>query len=290
MNLQTASRTKAKIKMAIQAPAGAGKTYSALLIAYGICNDWESIAVIDTENRSANLYAHLGRYHILHLSAPFHPERYSEALQVCINAGMQVVIIDSISHEWEGTGGILDIHSAMPGNSFANWSKVTPRHNLFVQTLLQSDIHVIATIRTKQDYILTEKNGKQVPEKVGLKGITREGMDYEFTLVFDLNIKHQATASKDRTGLFADQPAFIPSAETGQKITGWCNKGIDPLDEQINACTTVEELIALYKASAAFHQSHGQLFSIRKKQLQSASTTPSIIQLKSPQHDYRYRN
>ena len=83
---------------------------------------------------------------------------------------MEVIIIDSISHEWEGSGGILDIHAGMAGNSFTNWGKLTPRHNAFIQTILQTNKHIIGTIRSKQDYVLNEKNGKQVPEKVGLKG------------------------------------------------------------------------------------------------------------------------
>ena len=96
----------------------------------------------------------------------------------------------------------------MAGNSFTNWNRVTPRHNAFVQKMLQSPCHIIATIRSKQDYVLTDKNGKMVPEKVGLKGVTRDGMDYEFTFVLDLDIKHQATASKDRTGLFSNPLPF----------------------------------------------------------------------------------
>ena len=97
----------------------------------------------------------------------------------------------------------------MMGNSFTNWAKVTPRHNNFVQKILQSNSHIIATIRSKQDYVLSEKNGKMVPEKVGLKGVTREGLDYEFTIVLELDLKHQATATKDRTQLFMDKPSFI---------------------------------------------------------------------------------
>lgn len=113
---------------------------------------------------------------------------------------MQVIILDSLSHEWEGGGGILDTHSKMAGNSFTNWAKVTPRHNALIECILQSPMHIIATLRTKQDYILTDKNGKQVPEKVGLRAIQRDGTDYEFTLVFDIDIKHQAVSSKTGPG------------------------------------------------------------------------------------------
>jgi len=244
MNLQQAERKQAKIKLGLQGPAGSGKTYSALLIAYGMTKDWSRIVVIDTENHSADLYAHLGSFNVLALDKPFTPERYIEAIEICEQAGMQVFVIDSISHEWEGTGGILDIHGAMMGNSFTNWSRVTPRHNDFVQKILQSPCHIIATIRSKQDYVLSEKNGKMVPEKIGLKGVTREGLDYEFTLVFDIDIKHQASASKDRTNLFMDKPQFQITDKTGEQIKCWCESGksLEAVKEMINQTSTVEEL------------------------------------------------
>jgi AAA domain len=250
MNLQQAQRKQAKIKLGLQSPAGGGKTYSALLLAYGLINDWSKIAVIDTENHSADLYAHLGNYQVLALEQPFTPERYIEAIEICEKAGMAAVIIDSISHEWEGVGGILDVHGAMIGNSFTNWSKVTPRHNAFVQKILQSSCHIIATIRSKQDYVLSEKNGKMVPEKMGLKGVTREGMDYEFTLVFELDIKHQATATKDRTGLFMDKPSFLITTETGQRIANWCNAGksLSDIKMDIQRATTVDQLRDIIRA------------------------------------------
>lgn len=244
MELRHATRKQAKIKLALQGPSGSGKTYSALLLAFGLTNDWNKIAVIDTENHSADLYAHLGSYNVLPLNKPFSPERYIEAMELCEKAGMEVIILDSITHEWDGSGGILDIHQAMTGNSFTNWSKLTPRHNAFVQKFLQSCCHIIATIRTKQDYVLSEKNGKMVPEKVGLKAVTREGMDFEFTLVFDLDIKHMASASKDRTGLFMDKPEARITSEMGQKILQWCNEGktVDQLKQEIQVAGTVGRL------------------------------------------------
>ena len=202
MQLQTAERKQAKIKLGLLGPSNAGKTYSALLLAYSLCSDWTKIAVIDSENHSANLYAHLGKYNVLDIHAPFTPERYIEALKICEKASIEVIIIDSISHEWEGIGGLLEAHGNIKGNSYTNWNKITPRRNSFIQHLLQSPAHIIGTIRSKQDYVLSEKNGKIVPEKVGLKGITQDGFDYEFTLVLELDIKHNCTATKDRTSLF----------------------------------------------------------------------------------------
>jgi hypothetical protein len=281
MQLQLATRQKAKIKMALQGPAGAGKTYGALLLGYGLTDSWDKIGVIDTENGSSNLYAHLGSFKVMTISAPFTPEKYSQALSICIKHGLEVIIIDSISHEWEGSGGILDSHAAMAGNSFTNWSKVTPRHNAFVQAILQAPVHIVCTLRTKQDYVLTEKNGKMVPEKVGLKSIQRDGTDYEFTLVFDLDIKNNAVASKDRTGLFFAKPECKLTVETGQVISDWCNQGTEvvelPIEQRINDCRSIEELLALYKSHPEVQQSHLVHFT-RKRNL--LNPDPNIIQLK----------
>ncbi|WP_026461226.1 ATP-binding protein [Adhaeribacter aquaticus] len=250
MQLQTAKRTQAKIRLCLQGPSGSGKTYSALLVAHGLCGDWSKVAVIDTENGSASLYAHLGEYKVLTLNAPFSPESYAEALQVCESAGMEVIIIDSISFEWEF---LLDYHGSLTGNSFTNWAKVTPRHNRFVQAMLQSPCHIIATARTKQDYLLTEKNGRTVPEKVGLKSVQRDGIEYEFTLVFDLDMKNHALTSKDRTSLFQGKPEHKLSQETGKQILQWCQSALPVtlgddahIQSLISQCASLEELMAIY--------------------------------------------
>lgn len=172
--LQQAESKQAKINLGLQEPSGSGRTYSALLLAFGLINDWNKIAIINTENRSVDLYAHLGSYQVLDLEKLLTPERYSGSYRHLRKTGIKAIIIDTISHEWEGVGGILDIHGAMIGNSFTNWAKVTPRHNPFLQRILQSKCHIIAMIRSKQDYVLPEKNGKMVPEKVGLKAVIRE--------------------------------------------------------------------------------------------------------------------
>ena len=221
MDLRQASKKQAKIKLALAGCSGSGKTYSSLLLAYGITNDYSKIAIIDSESGSADLYAHLGNYNVLTLKAPYTPERYIQAIETCEQSGMEVIIIDSISHCWEY---ILEFHSSMQGNSFTNWNKITPRQTAFIQKILTSNCHIIATMRTKQDYVLNDKNGKLVPEKVGLKTIMRDGIDYEFTIMLDIDIRHYAKASKDRTRLFMDQPEFIITPETGRTILNWCNE------------------------------------------------------------------
>lgn len=272
MQLRKAERRQIRIKMGLQGPSGSGKTTSALLIAYGLCRDYAKVAVVDTEARAADLYAHLGPYNVLPLDAPFTPERYVQAIQLCVEAGMEVVILDSISHEWEF---ILETHGATTGNSYTNWSKFTPRHNAFIQAILQSPCHLIATIRAKQDYVLNEKNGKQVPEKIGLKGVTREGMDYEFTLLLELDVRHQARATKDRTGLFSSQPEFIPVPETGRQILDWCQLGTSrqQVEQLIQQAATIPQLVGLYNQYPEFRQVLGDCFVQRKEQINANQFT-----------------
>lgn len=289
MQLQTASRKNVKIKMGLQGPSGSGKTFGALLIAYGLCGDWSKVAVIDTENHSSELYAHLGNFQVLHFSKPFTPERYIEAIKACESKQIEVVVIDSISHEWQGSGGILEQHSGMAGNSYTNWSKLTPRHNAFIHYMLQSNLHVICTIRAKQDYVLNERNGKIVPEKIGLKGITREGLDYECSLVLELDMKNNARSSKDRTSLFNNQPEFKITEAVGQRILFWCNEG-DVSNEQggqgnllerINDCKSLAELLKLYKQQTSITEAEQKAFTKRNKELEKQASTASSANTKA---------
>ena len=275
MNLRRTSKKQAKIKLALQGCAGSGKTYSALLLAYGLCGEWSKIAVIDSENGSADLYAHLGNYNVLPLQDSFTPETYMEAIGICENAGMEVIIIDSISQCWDN---LLEYHANLQGNSFTNWQKVTPRINAFMHKILQSDKHIICTMRCKQDYVLNEKNGKMVPEKVGLKAVMRDGIDYEFTIVFDINMKHQAIASKDRTNLFMGKPDFTITPTTGEIILDWCNDGVnvDMIKQKINAARTIDELTDIYHEYPEWYQQLTFDFMHKKMQLQEEQNKPNI--------------
>lgn len=276
MQLQTAERKKAKIKMCFQGPSGSGKTYSSLLLAYGLCNDWEKVSVICTENHSSELYSHLGRYKVINMSSPFTPEKYIEAITICEKAGMKVLIIDSTTHEWEY---LLDYHSSLAGNSFTNWNKVTPRHNDFVRKILQSQCHIISTVRTKTDYVLTEKNGKTIPEKVGLKSVQRDSMEYEYTLVFDLDMKNFATASKDRTGLFFGKPSQVLNGTTGQLIAEWCNSGVavdvDYVSQRIVDTSSIHDLLALYQQYPQYKSILQNEYEKRKRQIMLTPQEPS---------------
>jgi hypothetical protein len=282
MEVRQAKRKMAKLKIGLQGPSGSGKTYSALLLAFGITNDWSKIIVIDTENNSADLYSHLGEYKVLTLDAPYSPERYIQAIELAessfvanvasknsaTNATNEtgVIIIDSMSQEWEGTGGILEIHNEMTGNSFTNWGKLTPRHNSLINKILLSKCHIICTIRSKQDYVLSERNGKMIPEKIGLKGVTREGLDYELTLVFELNVKNYASSTKDRTGLFTGKPEFKINAIIGKKLAEWSLNSSNPneVKELINSTQSLEELIDIYNSYPDIRDSLKQDF-VNKK-------------------------
>lgn len=268
MELKKSERSKAKIKMALQAPSGAGKSYSAILLAQGLTNgNLSKVAVIDTEAGSSNLYAHIGSYNVLNLESPHSPERYMEAIDLCIKSGMEVIILDSISHCWDF---LLDYHASLTGNSFTNWNKITPRQKAFVEKILQSDVHIICTMRVKQDYVLSEKNGKMVPEKVGLKAIQRDEISYEFTIVFDIDYKHFATASKDRTNLFEGKPQFVINSNTGKKILDWCNSNMTKgeLQVKVSECNNLSELTNLYNENLELAKTIEQDFVAKKNLLQ----------------------
>lgn len=253
--LRQAKRFNTKIKMGISGPAGSGKTYSALLVANGIEPDWSKIAVICTEfqddfTTAADLYQDLGAFNVLPLKPPYRPERYTDALDECIKAGMSVVIIDSMSHEWEAAGGLLEENNKQGGNSFTNWNKLGQRHRKFVDKITTAPVHVIGCFRTKTDYVLeetTNKQGKTVqsPKKVGLKIITREGFDYEMTLFFEVGMNHYATCTKDRTHLFMDEPTAMLDQEAGRKILNWCNGGVTITPEMQRRVVAIDRLRAL---------------------------------------------
>jgi len=269
MKIELAKREQAKIKIGLQGPSGSGKSLSALLLAKGLTNDWSKVVVIDTENKSSSLYSHLGDFNILDLKLPYSPERYIEAINLCVRHDMKVIIIDSISMEWEY---ILDAHSQLTGNSYTNWARFTPRHQKFIQAILHADTHIICTLRSKQDYVLTENDkGKMAPEKVGMKAIQRDGTDYELTVMFELDIKHNAVATKDRTGLFAGKHPFQITEDTGREILNWCQTGeivVRNYETLIKSCNNLQELLSLFESvSKEVQQQFKSDFNQRKLQL-----------------------
>lgn len=228
---KVAEREKVKLMIGLTGPSGAGKTYSALQLAYGLTKDWKKITLADTENGSALYYAgNTGEWgHIdfpPHMRNGYHPDNWCALIDyVESDPTCEVLILDSISHEWNGVGGTLELHNRA-GGRFDSWAKVTPIHNRFIDKMRNSRLHIIATMRAKQDYVLEQNDkGKSAPVKVGLASVQREGLDYEFGVMFDINIKHFAESSKDRTGLFSEMGAFQISQDIGDMLLQWVNSG-----------------------------------------------------------------
>ena len=242
LELKKAQRKKVKLRLNISAPSGAGKTYSSLLMAKGLCGDWSKIAVIDTENGSSSLYSDLGEFSVIDLVAPYTPEKYTQALKICEDAGMEVVIIDSTTHEWACLieENELLAQSKFRGNTWSAWSQTTPRHDRFIQSILQSNVHVITCTRSKMETIMTDD--KKV-KKVGMKDVQREGWEYELTISLNIDRDtHRAIASKDRTNLFENVNPFIITEETGKQIANWCDSGVSELAIAINEMEIVANI------------------------------------------------
>lgn len=221
-----AERRRAKARILIEGPSGAGKSFSALLLAKGLGG---KVAAIDTEHGSLSMYDNVADFDVMELGAPFSPRRYVQAIKEAEEAGYDVLIIDSITHEWTGEGGCLDILEKTPapgGNQWGRWATVTPQHNAFIEAMLQSGCHIIATSRSKTEYALDDKNK---PKKLGTAPQQRDGIDYEFTMVFSVQAdSHVATVTKDRTGQYDGFLEQI-SEKTGKSISKWLNSGAEPV-------------------------------------------------------------
>ncbi len=226
-----AERSRAKARIALCGPSGSGKTHSALRIAEGLAKTGK-IALIDTENSSAEMEAGkpgIPPFDVVVMHAPFDPIKYNAAIRAAEAAGYEVLIIDSLSHAWAGSGGLLekkDILEKIKKNSFTAWREITPIHNKLIETILQTNMHIIATIRTKTGMAVdTDSNGKISVKKIGMDMVQRDGIDYEFTVVLDLDqATHVASPSKDRTSIF-DTPdgknMVVPTKEVGLEISDW---------------------------------------------------------------------
>lgn len=231
-----------KVPIMLMGASGSGKTVSSLLIAKGIVwemfpdlsddEKWEKIAVIDTEHSRSTLYAgmtineqEIGSFLHYDLEAPFTTQRYKDAFMECKSAGCEVIIIDSITHAWSGEGGVLDKVNAL-GGKFSDWNKVKPDENTLLSMFLDTDVHVIACVRSKQGYELTTLDtGKLQIEKVGLKAEQKDSLEYEFAITFQLYQNHTAEAMKDNSNSFDGR--FVITEKTGKQIYEWAEEGID---------------------------------------------------------------
>lgn len=230
MAFQRATKKQAKAKIALTGPSGSGKTLSAMRLAKGFGGKW---AYVDTENRSASLYAGHQildgwEFDIDEISPPYTTQKYLMAIEAAVKGGYDGLIIDSLTHAWAGEGGLLSQKEGLDsrgGNQWTNWASITKMHERLKAWILHAPIHMICTMRSKQDYVLEQNDkGKAAPKKVGLAPIQRDGLEYEFTVVFDIGMDHQYMVSKDRTSMF-DGMIDILTEKTGETISAWLADG-----------------------------------------------------------------
>lgn len=242
LKVEKAQREKIKIPILLSGVSGAGKTVSALFLAYGIISSmfpdlaedeqWSKIGLIDTEHRRASLNAnveisgqHIGHFEVVNIEEPFTIDRYEEAFYLLVNAGCEVIIIDSISHNWEGKGGVLEAVDSY-GGKFSDWKKVKPIEERFKALAINDKVHVISTTRVKQDYIMEiNEKGKTAPRKVGLKMIQKDNLEYEYAVSFRIEQGAVAYPMKDNSNIFSEPK--ILTIEDGKKLYEWSEIGID---------------------------------------------------------------
>lgn len=235
---KTATRRQSKLRMTIDGPAGSGKSYTALRLAHELARalDCNPIGVIDTERGSASKYVgenpdgYPWTFDVAEMDN-FSPDRYTELINQASGSGYGILIIDSLSHAWEGVGGALEIKDKISGssrdNNYTAWRQVTPLHNRMVDTILQCPMHVITTMRSRMDYIQEVNDfGKVIGiRKVGMAPIQRPGMEYEFDIVGDIDWNHILTVSKSRCSKVADLKVDHPGPGFVAPIVEWLSKG-----------------------------------------------------------------
>lgn len=257
MQFKRATKEQAKLRLALIGLAGSGKSYSALSIGTNLVPGGR-VAVIDTERGSASLYADRFTFDVLDLER-HGPEDYCEAIEAAQEAGYDVIIIDSLSHAWAGKDGALEQVDKIAkregrSNNFTAWRDVTPKHNRLVDTMLSSKAHVIATMRSKMEYVMEpDEKGRMSVRKVGLAPIQREGLDFEFTVVGDLNLKHEFIVSKSRCDA-VEVGAIIekPGVKLAGTLRDWLNTGAKPAERKAEPPKIEPVSVALDDAFAAF--------------------------------------
>lgn len=222
IKFQKAKREKIYVKCLLAGPSGSGKSYTALRIATGMAQeDGSRIAVIDTENGRIRYYANEFDFDDLQLQ-DFRPESYIEAIDAAVDAGYHVIVIDGITPEWDWCNAA---HDAMSGNSFTNWGKITPRHEKFMNKMLECSAHIIATVRGKDSYVIEDTNGRQTPKKVGMGYQARGNTEYSFSATWMLRQDtHVAEIQKDNTHLFEGRYDVLTEKD-GKALYHWANDG-----------------------------------------------------------------
>lgn len=227
-----ATKEKIKLRMAIDGPSGSGKTYTAMNIAQHLVPGGK-IAVIDTERRSARKYSQYFQFDVDDTMDTFHPQRYIDRIREAEKAGYDVLIIDSLTHAWIGKDGALalvdqETKRSQSKNSFNAWREITPIHNALVDAILAANIHVIVTLRTKTEYVVEQDDkGKNVPRKIGMAPVQRDGMEYEFDVVADMDLDNNMVISKTRCVELAGKVFPKPGEEIATILRNWLSDGAE---------------------------------------------------------------
>lgn len=231
--VKKAKREKIYVKLALMAPSGGGKTYGSLRLASGMADEIKKetgkdakILLANTEQKRGYYYANEFDYDIVDVEPPHNPEKYVELIDFAVSEGYDILIIDSSSHEWEGKGGCLELQQ-QAGGTYQAWSKITPRHNRFIEAIADSPIHIIATMRGKDQYeVNKDERGKTSVQKLGVGAKQRDGFEYEFTCTFLIDQKTNcAEVQKDNTHIFEGEGATLLTENHGRKIIQWANSG-----------------------------------------------------------------
>lgn len=247
MQVQDAVRQKQKALIGMVGPSGSGKSLSALMLAYGIVEAmmpdatdeerWAKIGCADTEHKRLLNYVgqewygvKIGSFKYVNFEPPYNKDRYEMAIKLLKQQNVEVIVVDSLSHQWQGEGGVVEVHGTMQGNSFQNWGKLAPQSSGMVKALTTQDVHVITTLRVKSDYVIELVDGKNVPKKVGMKPIQKDDMEYEFDTVFSIDMDHTARIAKDITNLFEGEFAIEPTI--GGKLYRYLELGVDVQAEE----------------------------------------------------------
>lgn len=223
-----ATKTQSKLRMALYGVSGSGKTYSALSIASGLGG---KVAVIDTERGSASKYANRFDFAVLDMQPPFAPANYVQAIKAAESEGYDIIIIDSLTHAWSGTGGALEMvdnaaKRSQSQNTYVAWRDVTPQHNALIDAIIQSKCHIIATMRSKSEYVLEpDQRGKMMPKKKGMAPIQRDGMEYEFDLVAEMSADNEMIVQKSRCEALTGAVISKPNGQVSDALCKWLTDG-----------------------------------------------------------------
>lgn len=247
-----ATKTQKRLRLSLYGVSGSGKTYSALAIAKGLGG---KVAVIDTERGSASAYANLFQFDTLEMAPPFSPAAYVAAIKAAEGEGYDILIIDSLTHAWSGAGGALEMvdnaaKRSQSGNSYTAWRDVTPEHNRLIDAIIGAKCHVIATMRSKAEYVLEEDSrGKKVPKKKGMAPIQRDGMEYEFDVVAEMNGDNEMVIQKTRCPELSGQVIPKPNGATSAILRAWLTDGAPPPEPKKPDPLTPEQLAVLNAAA-----------------------------------------